>query len=629
MLLPLFNVLSTLAFGRYLGRKGSILIAITNLTTAWTLVCIVFANNLFFNSICLLFVHSWCSSGLFTISFELLFDNLSIIMIFLVLSVSLIVHIYSIDYMSADPHLQRFVGYLSLFTFFMLILLTSNNFVQLFLGWEGVGLCSYLLISFWYNRLDACKSAIKAVVYNKIGDCALLFGMSLVYLLSFSLNFQVSFLVIPFFVDNTLIVFYSSLSVIDVISIMFIIAAMGKSAQFLLHPWLADAMEGPTPVSALIHAATMVTAGIYLIMRCSFILEYSNIMFLVTIIGTLTIFFASTTALFQYDVKKIIAYSTCSQLGYMFTVCSVSGYKASFFHLFTHGFFKALLFLSAGLLIHNLQDEQDIRKMGGLLKILPFTYSFFLLGSMALIGTPFLSGFYSKDYILEILYSVPSNLSFFCFHIAILSTFLTSIYSLKLLYYVFLSEPHGYKSYYRNVLVDEGYSLTLFALTLLALFSLFIGFLFKDLFIGAGSNSLHFSILEVSKQTSAFNYFDFAVNSFNKSIPLYFFVSGCLFCFLFKGLFISFMNNTTLYWTYLHTNQAWFVNYLYYQIGLKSFQFFIVIFYLDKLFFEFAAPKALQSLLKKATTTLQTLEYNVTFTHLYFYFTLFLVISFL
>lgn len=628
ILLPLLSFINLFFFGRYIGRSGGIITSIFCISLAWLLNLNLFFYSLYKKDITVVHYYSWFSSGTLDIYFSFLFDSLSMLMVLLVLSISLVVHIYSCDYMSQDPHLQRFMSYLSLFTFFMLLLITSNNLIQLFLGWEGVGLCSYLLISFWYTRLDACKSAIKAVLFNKIGDCALLFGISLIFSLAYSVDYQVAFITIPYFNNSYMDSYLGNISILNVIAVSLVIAAMGKSAQFLLHPWLSQAMEGPTPVSALIHAATMVTAGVFLIMRCSFILEYSFITDFIVFIGTITIFFSSTTALFQYDLKKIIAYSTCSQLGYMFTSCALSGYKASFFHLFTHGFFKALLFLSAGLLIHNLSDEQDIRKMGGLSTVLPITYVFFLIGSIVLMGVPFLSGFFSKDFILELLYSSNNSLNIFCYHVAVLSTLFTTIYSFRLIYFIFILEPVGYKIYYENLPSTESSILNLGCLSVLSVVSITVGYLFKDLFIGAGSDNLFFSIYERGDINVTFSYIEFLVNSFNKILPIIFFISGILVFYYSMQYTSMYFMNIIFYKIYVFFNQAWFINFFYYKINI-FYKFTINMFYLDKIILELYGPLLFKTFILYTSRLFLYFENTRTYLHLYIYLLCFIFLFFL
>jgi proton-translocating NADH-quinone oxidoreductase chain L len=408
-------------------------------------------------------------------------------MLVIVTFISSLVHLYSTEYMENDPHLPRFMAYLSLFTFFMLILVTANNFLQMFVGWEGVGISSYLLINFWFTRIQANKAAIKAMLVNRIGDFFLLLGMFTIFVVFNTLDYDVVFSLVPLALNQKLIIGIYQINVIDLICIFLFLGAMGKSAQLGLHTWLPDAMEGPTPVSALIHAATMVTAGVFLVIRCSYIFEYSPLaLSFVTIIGALTAFFAATTGLFQNDMKRVIAYSTCSQLGYMVFACGLSSYEVGIFHLSNHAFFKALLFLGAGSVIHAMSDEQDMRKMGGLKNLLPFTYAIMLIGSLALIGFPFLAGFYSKDVILEVSASTYTVVGQFAFILGILAAFCTAFYSTRLLYLVFLANPNGNKNI--TLHAHEGSWRMTLPLFVLAILSVIVGYLSKDMFIGFGTH---------------------------------------------------------------------------------------------------------------------------------------------
>ena len=432
-------------------------------------------------------IFEWISSGNFVANWSINIDPLSSVMLLVVTFVSALVHIYSIGYMSHDPHKPRFMSYLSLFTFSMLVLVVSDNFLQLFFGWEGVGLCSYLLIGFWYKKESANNAAIKAFIVNRIGDFGLAIGIFLIFFYFGTINFQEVFDIAPQFIEKKLIFFGIESSLITLICIFLFIGAMGKSAQFLLHTWLPDAMEGPTPVSALIHAATMVTAGVFLVVRCSPLFEYSETALnLVTIVGMITAIFAASVALVQNDIKKIVAYSTCSQLGYMFFAAGVGAYHVAMFHLFTHAFFKALLFLGSGSVIHAFKDEQDIRNMGGVRKKLPYTYALMLIGTLALTGFPFLSGFYSKDAIIEFAYLRGSSLGNYAASIGIFTAFLTSIYSWRLFFKTF----HGsYNN--KNIPINETHEspfVMLAPLLLLAIGAVFSGYLFKETFIGHHSN---------------------------------------------------------------------------------------------------------------------------------------------
>ncbi len=429
----------------------------------------------------------WISSGDFVANWSINVDPLSSVMLVVVTFVSALVHIYSIGYMSHDPHKPRFMSYLSLFTFSMLVLVVSDNFLQLFFGWEGVGLCSYLLIGFWYKKETANNAAIKAFIVNRIGDFGLAVGIFIIFFFFGSINFEDIFQVVPQFSEKKLLFFGFEANLITLICLFLFIGAMGKSAQFLLHTWLPDAMEGPTPVSALIHAATMVTAGVFLVVRCSPLFEYSQVALnLVAIVGMITAIFAASVALVQNDIKKIVAYSTCSQLGYMFFAAGIGAYHVAIFHLFTHAFFKALLFLGSGSVIHAFKDEQDIRNMGGVRKKLPFTYILMLIGTLALTGFPFLSGFYSKDAIIEFAYLKNSLLGNYVVIIGIFTAFLTSIYSWRLFFKTF----HGS---YNNKKIDitethESPLTMLIPLVFLGIGSIFAGFLFKETFIGHHSN---------------------------------------------------------------------------------------------------------------------------------------------
>jgi NADH-quinone oxidoreductase subunit L len=432
-------------------------------------------------------IFEWISSGNFIANWSINIDPLSSIMLVVVTFVSALVHIYSIGYMSHDPHKPRFMSYLSLFTFSMLVLVVSDNFLQLFFGWEGVGLCSYLLIGFWYKKESANNAAIKAFIVNRVGDFGLAIGIFLIFFYFGTINFSEVFDLAPQFLEKNLVFFGFESSLITLICLFLFIGAMGKSAQFLLHTWLPDAMEGPTPVSALIHAATMVTAGVFLVVRCSPLFEYSQTALnLVTIVGMITAIFAASVALVQNDIKKIVAYSTCSQLGYMFFATGVGAYHVAMFHLFTHAFFKALLFLGSGSVIHAFKDEQDIRNMGGVGKKLPYTYIFMLVGTLALTGFPFLSGFYSKDAIIEFAYLKNSSLGNYAVFVGIFTAFLTSIYSWRLFFKTF----HGsYNN--KKVSIDETHEspiIMLAPLFLLSIGAIFAGYYFKETFIGHQSN---------------------------------------------------------------------------------------------------------------------------------------------
>lgn len=381
---------------------------------------------------------SFISSGSFSFNWSLKLDSLTAVMLVVVTSVSSLVHVYSTSYMHEDKSIARFMAYLSLFTFFMLALVTADNFVQLFFGWEGVGVASYLLIGFWFKKPSANAAAMKAFIANRVGDFGLIMAIALIYVTFGSVEYSTVFANVSAHLEDKFTIFGAEFVTIDTICILLFIGAMGKSAQIGLHVWLADAMEGPTPVSALIHAATMVTAGVFLVARTSPIFEYSEIaLTFVTLVGASTALFAATIALTQNDIKKIIAYSTCSQLGYMFFACGVSAYSAAIFHLATHAFFKALLFLGAGSVIHAMHHEQNIQKMGGIWKKIPFTYAMMWIGSLALAGFPPFAGFYSKDVILEAAFMSESHVGKIAYYMGISAAFLTAFYSWRLLFLTF------------------------------------------------------------------------------------------------------------------------------------------------------------------------------------------------
>ena len=449
--LPLIASIISGFFGRYIGDRSSEIItsllvslsAIFSLFVFYEVIVNQYENNIV--------IATWINSGSLDVNWSMKIDPLSAVMLVVVTVVSALVHIYSIGYMSHDPHKPRFMAYLSLFTFAMLMLVTSDNFIQLFFGWEGVGLCSYFLIGFWFKKETANAAAIKAFIVNRVGDFGFALGIFLIFYLFGTVNYEEVFQQIPSITEEKLRFLGIDINAIDLICLLLFIGAMGKSAQILLHTWLPDAMEGPTPVSALIHAATMVTAGVFLVVRCSPIYEYSELALdIITIVGMTTAIFAATVALVQSDIKKIIAYSTCSQLGYMFFATGVGAYNVAMFHLFTHAFFKALLFLGSGAVIHAFKNEQNINAMGGVWKKLPYTYTLMIIGTLALTGFPLLSGFYSKDAIIEFAYLRGNTVGYYAAGIGIFTALLTSIYSWRLIFKTF----HGnYNN--KNLKIEE------------------------------------------------------------------------------------------------------------------------------------------------------------------------------
>ena len=425
---------------------------------------------------------NWISSGTLKLHWSIYVDSLTAVMLVVVNSVSALVHIYSIGYMSHDPHKPRFMSYLSLFTFMMLSLITADNFLQLFFGWEGVGLASYLLIGFWFKKESANNASMKAFIVNRVGDLGLLIAMFLIFKTFGTLTFSEVFSQAADQSKNSIKIFGGEYNLITTICVFLFIGAMGKSAQILLHTWLPDAMEGPTPVSALIHAATMVTAGVFLVARCSPLFEYSQYALnLVAFVGATTAIFAASVAIVQTDIKRIIAYSTCSQLGYMFFAAGMGAYNVAIFHLFTHAFFKALLFLGAGSVIHAFHDEQNIEKMGGVWKKIPMTYALMLIGTLALTGFPLLAGFYSKDAIIESAYFSKSLFAGYAFVIGVTTAFITSIYSWRLVFKTFHGKYNNAMSFDK---VHESGPVMIVPLLLLAVGAIFSGYVFHEIFIG-------------------------------------------------------------------------------------------------------------------------------------------------
>ena len=425
---------------------------------------------------------NWISSGTLKLHWSIYVDSLTAVMLVVVNSVSALVHIYSIGYMSHDPHKPRFMSYLSLFTFMMLSLITADNFLQLFFGWEGVGLASYLLIGFWFKKESANNASMKAFIVNRVGDLGLLIAMFLIFKTFGTLTFSEVFSQAADQSKNSIKIFGGEYNLITTICVFLFIGAMGKSAQILLHTWLPDAMEGPTPVSALIHAATMVTAGVFLVARCSPLFEYSQYALnLVAFVGATTAIFAASVAIVQTDIKRIIAYSTCSQLGYMFFAAGMGAYNVAIFHLFTHAFFKALLFLGAGSVIHAFHDEQNIEKMGGVWKKIPMTYALMLIGTLALTGFPLLAGFYSKDAIIESAYFSKSLFAGYAFVIGVTTAFITSIYSWRLVFKTFHGKYNNAMSFEK---VHESGPVMIVPLLLLAVGAIFSGYVFHEIFIG-------------------------------------------------------------------------------------------------------------------------------------------------
>lgn len=528
--IPLLSAIISGFFGRKIGEKGAGIIT----TLLIMVTCIISYSILYEVGIngapTYIKLWNWMESGLFSVNLGLMFDSVTSIMLILITTVSMLVHLYSTEYMAGDPHKPRFMSYLSLFTFLMIILVTSDNLLQLFIGWEGVGLCSYLLINFWFTRIQANKSAIKAMVINRVGDVGIAIAMFVLYHLFGTVEFATLFSLAPLAVDQTIVLMGGyEVNGVTLAAILLFVGAVGKSAQLGLHTWLPDAMEGPTPVSALIHAATMVTAGVFLLIRCSPLIEYApQALTVITIVGAITAFFAATIGLVQNDIKKVIAYSTCSQLGYMIFACGISNYSTSLFHLINHGFFKALLFLSAGSVIHSMMDEQDMRKLGGLIHKIPYTYSLMLIGSLSLMGFPFLTGYYSKDAILELAYAKYTFEGTFAHWLGSISAFFTAFYSLRLIYLTFISEPNSSQHSFSHS-HESPWPITL-PLAILAFGSIFFGYLLKDMMIGVGTSFFGNSIFVLPHNVNIFEA-EF-LNPFIKWLPVILSIVGACISFV-------------------------------------------------------------------------------------------------
>jgi NADH-quinone oxidoreductase subunit L len=476
---PLLGATLAGFFGRWLGDRLSMWVSVGCMVLAAICGVSAFVQVALHSAPETLSITQWIDVGGLTVDWSLRYDTLSVVMVAMVTFISTLIHLYSVGYMSNDETPPRFFAYLGLFTFAMLMLVTADNLVQLFFGWEGVGLASYLLIGYWYERESANRAAMKAFIVNRVGDLFFMLGMALTFWTFGALNFHEIF----GRAEEVRSVTFAGLPALEVISILLFLGACGKSAQIGLHTWLPDAMEGPTPVSALIHAATMVTAGVFLMARMSPITEFApTTLTIVTIVGATTAFFAATIGCVQYDIKRIIAYSTCSQLGYMFFAIGVGAYQAAIFHLFTHAFFKALLFLSAGSVIHAMSDEQDIRKMGGIWTKIPITYAVMWIGSLALAGVPFFAGYYSKDMILESAFAAHSGVGMYAFILGLIAAFLTAFYSWRLLILTFHGQPRADHHVMEHV--HESPAVMLIPLLVLALGAIFTGAVFMDLFVG-------------------------------------------------------------------------------------------------------------------------------------------------
>lgn len=601
--IPLLSTIVTGFFGNLLTKEGTTRIASGFILLTCIISYFIFYEVCFCDCPCYITLSPWIIAGSFKLYWDFIFDSLTATMLVVVLTISTVVHIYSISYMAHDPHINRFMSYLSLFTFFMIVLVTANNYIQMFVGWEGVGLCSYLLINFWYTRIQANKAAIKAMLVNRVGDINIIFAIVTIFYVFKSVDYSTVFALAYNYVNSTINIFNFDISVLDLICIFIFIGAVGKSAQVGLHVWLPDAMEGPTPVSALIHAATMVTAGVFVICRSSFIFEYApTALIIVTIVGAITAFYSASIGLVQNDLKKVIAYSTCSQLGYMVFACGISGYNVSMYHLANHAFFKALLFLSAGSVIHSMHDEQDMRKMGGLLKILPFTYAMFLIGSFALLGVPFLSGYYSKDLILELSFATYSVSGHFAYILGTLAAFFTAFYSVRLLILTFITKTNAYKQVINKA--HDAPVLLALPLFILSIFSIFVGYFTKDMAVGLGStfwgNSLNI-IFENNNLIEA-EFLPFVI----KILPVVSATLGLILaCYIYTCLtkyLNNLIDNNLFRNIYLFLNKKWFMDKLYSEVIYQKILFIsynplYAVF--DKGIYNILGPRLLNDILEK------------------------------
>jgi NADH-quinone oxidoreductase subunit L len=480
--LPLLGSAIAGLFGRLIGARPSELVTTVLLFASMVLSWIGFVQVGFGHQDARVVLAPFMVSGDLHVEWALHVDTLTVVMLVVVTTISAFVHLYSIGYMAEDPHRPRFFSYLSLFTFAMLMLVTADNLVQLFFGWEGVGLMSYLLIGFWYHKPEANAAAIKAFVVNRVGDFGFALGIFALFMMVGAVDFETVFAQAPSLVGKSIHFLGYDVDALTLICLLLFLGAMGKSAQFLLHTWLPDAMEGPTPVSALIHAATMVTAGVFMVARLSPLFDLApNAAAFVTLIGATTAFFAATVGLVQNDIKRIVAYSTCSQLGYMFVAMGVGAYSVGMFHLFTHAFFKALLFLGSGSVITAMHHEQDIRKMGGLRDQLPITYVTMVIGTLALTGFPLTAGYFSKDAIIEAAYAGKNAFGLYAFALTVIAAGLTAFYSWRLIFKVFHGLAHDY---YARDHAHESPWVMLVPLIFLAAGSILAGFPFKEIFAG-------------------------------------------------------------------------------------------------------------------------------------------------
>ena len=609
LLFPLLGSIVSGFLGRKIGVSGSHIITCTCLILTSILVSVAFYEVGICGSPVTINLNSWIESEFLSISWEFLFDQLTVTMMIPVVFISTLIHIFSTDYMSEDPHNQRFFSYLSLFTFFMLLLVSGANYFVMFVGWEGIGIVSYLLINFWFTRLQANKAAILALTMNRVGDMGLSIGFFALFALFGSIDYATVFSLSP----------YMNETAITIIGLLLLSGAMAKSAQIPLHSWLPGSMEGPTPVSALIHAATLVTAGLYLLLRSSPLLEYSSTALLViTLVGATTAFFAATCGLVQNDLKRIIAFSTISQLGYMVMAVGLSQYNVALMHVVNHAFFKALLFLGAGAVIHSFADQQDVRRFGGLINFLPFTYTCMLVGSLSLLATPWLTGFYSKDLIIELAYAQYSFSGTFAFILGSVTAGLTAFYSFRLISLVFLTNPNGSRNAYLNS--HEANFKVIIPLFLLALFSIFFGFVFSDLFVGLGTDFFANSLFIHPNNISIIEA-EFSLPIYIKLLPALLSLVGASLAIFLYHYQINFLRDITAsslgrkIYTFLNGKYLFDVVYNNYIIGVGLQLGYIVSKVLDRGVIELVGPYGLSNVLTKTGINISKLDTGVVTTY--------------
>jgi len=565
IILPLLGSIVSGFLGRKVGQTGSHFITCTCLLLSSILMTIAFYEVGLCGSPVNIVLGSWLDSELLNISWEFYFDQLTVSLGLAVLYCSTLIHIYSIDYLSSDPHNQRFFSYLSAFTGGMLILISGGNFFVMFVGWESIGVVSYLLINYYFTRIQANKAAMLAFTMNRSGDMLMSISFFAIFAVFGSLNYSSVFTLVPYMNETS----------ISLIALLLLGGALAKSANIPLHSWLPGSMEAPTPVSALLHAATLVTAGIYLLLRSSPILEYTpTVLLIITLIGATTAFFAGTCGLLQNDLKRIIAFSTISQLGYMMMSIGLSQYNVALMHTVNHAFFKALLFLGAGAVIHSFADQQDVRRMGGLIKFLPFTYSVMLVGSLSLLATPFLTGFYSKDLILELAYGQYSFSGMYAYILGSITAGITAFYSFRLISLVFLTVPNGQKQSYLNS--HESNIFVIVPLLVLALFSIFFGYVFSDLYVGVGSDFFANSLFIHPNNISIIEA-EFSLNPIIKLLPAILSLTGA-----------------TLAIFMYHLTPEILINFTNNSLGRKLYSFLNGKYYFDVIYNHFIVEKGLQ-----------------------------------